>query len=140
MDNDKCNEKLLLTNVKNVKNSQYYHKVVEKLKDRSSKRGKGFAFNIEQTRQKFKPCINICRDGVMKVKTSSGITRFQEDKEMRNWFGKLLPITSSMDICQPQQVIEPGRKAPETNGKEANLEESHDDDVCEEGPLMGHQM
>ena len=28
-----------------------------------------------------------------------------------------------MDICQPQQAIEPGRKAPETNGEETNLEE-----------------
>ena len=40
---------------------------------------------------------------------------------------------SSLDNCQPQQVIEPGRKAPETNGKEVNPEEeSHDDDICEE--------
>ena len=67
----------------------------------------------------------------MKVKTSSVIKRLQEDKELRNWFGKLLPIISSMDNCQPQQAIEPGRKAPETNGEEANPEESHDD-VCEE--------
>ena len=35
-----------------------------------------------------------------------------------------------MDNCQPQQAIEPGRKALVTNGEEANLEESYDN-VCE---------
>ena len=42
-----------------------------------------------------------------------------------------MPSLSSMDICQPEQPIEPRRKPPETNGEEANPEESHDDDVCE---------
>ena len=51
---------------------------------------------------------------------------FRQDKEIGSWFGKLLPI-SSMDICQHQQAIEPGRKAPETNEQEANPEESHDE-------------
>ena len=37
-----------------------------------------------------------------------------------------------MDNCQPQQAIEPGNKARETNGGAANPEESHDDNVCEE--------
>ena len=48
-----------------------------------------------------------------------------------------MPILSSMDKCQHQQAIEPGRKAPETNGQEANPEESHDDDVCEEEANQG---
>ena len=127
-----------------LKNSQYYHKVIEELKERCSERGEELPFNVEQTRQKFKRCINICRDAVMKVKTSSGIKHLQQDKEIGSWFGKLLPILSSMDICQPQQAIEPGRKAPETNGEEANPEKSHNDDVCEEeasqDPLRRHQM
>ena len=85
----------------------------------------------------------------MKVKTSSGIIkRFQEDKKLGSWFRELLPIVSSMDNCQPQQSIEPGRKAPETNGEEANPEECHHDDVCEEEAspgssskcYVGHQM
>ena len=59
----------------------------------------------------------------MKVETSSGLKRSQEDKELGSWFGELLPIASSMDNCQPQQAIEPGRKVPETNGKEVNPEE-----------------
>lgn len=95
----------MLTNVKNVKNGQYYDKVIGELKERCNERGEEFPFNVAQTRQKFKRCINICRDAVMKVKTSSGIKRFQEDKELGSWFGKLLPIISSMDNCQPQQSI-----------------------------------
>ena len=132
LDNDKYSEKLLLTNVKNVRNGQYYGKVIEELKERCSKKGKDFPFYVAQTRQKLKRCINICRDVVMKVKTSSGIKRFQEDKELESWFGKLLPIISSMDNFQPQQAIEPGRKAPETYSEEADPEESHDDHDCEE--------
>ena len=42
-----------------------------------------------------------------------------------------------MEICQLQQSIEPGRKAPETNDEEANPEESHDYDVCEEEASQG---
>ena len=101
MDNDKYKEKLLFTNVKNVKNGQYYDKVIEELKEKCSEKGEEFPFNVAQTRQKFKRCINTCRDAVMKVKTSAGIKRFQEDKELGSWFGKLLPIISSMDNCQP---------------------------------------
>ena len=90
-------EKLLLTNAKSVKNGQYYDKVIEELKERCSERGEELPFSVAQTRQKFKRRINICRDAVMKVKTSSGIKRFQEDKKLGSWFGKLLPIISSMD-------------------------------------------
>ena len=67
----------------------------------------------------------------------SGIKRFQKDEEWGSWFGKLLPIISSMDNCQPKKAIEPGRKAHETNGEEAAPEESHDDDVPEEEARPG---
>ena len=40
------------------------------------------------------------------MKTSFGIKRFQEDKEQKNWFGKLLPAVSSMDNCQQEQALE----------------------------------
>ena len=42
-----------------------------------------------------------------------------------------------MDNCQPQQAIEPERKVPETNGKEANPKESHVDKVCKEEESQG---
>ena len=53
------------------------------------KEGKNFPVNVEQIRQKFKPCINICRDAVMKVKTPSGIKHFQQDKEIGSWFKEI---------------------------------------------------
>ena len=42
-----------------------------------------------------------------------------------------MPSLSSTHICQPEQVIELGKKAPETNTEQANSEERHDDDVYE---------
>jgi len=137
VDNVKYKEKLLLTNVKNVKNGQYYAKVIEEMKERCKARGEEYPFNVPQTRQKLKHCINICRNAVMKVKTSSGIRRFQEDKELGTWFGKLLPIISSMDNCQPQQAIEPGSQTLQTNSEKANNEETFDD-VSEEELSPGH--
>ena len=53
------------------------------------KEGKNFPVNVEQIRQKFKPCINICRDAVMKVKTPSGIKHSQQDKEIGSWFKEI---------------------------------------------------
>ena len=74
----------------------------------------------------------------MKVKPSSVIKLFQEDKDLGSWFGKLLPIISSMDNRQPQEATEPGRKALETNRKEANPEKTQDDDdVREEEASQG---
>ena len=72
-----------------------------------------------------KRCVTMCRNAVMKVKTSSGIRRFQEDKELGNWFAKLLPVISSMDNSQTQQAIEPGSSSPEINkaDKESNIDE-----------------
>ena len=68
LDNDKYKKKLLLTIAKNVKNGQFYNKVTGELKERCSKRGAEFPFNVAQTRQRFKRCINICRDAVIKEK------------------------------------------------------------------------
>ena len=68
LDNDKYKKKLLLTIVKNVKNGQFYNKVTGELKERCSERGAEFPFNVAQIRQRFKRCINICRDAVIKEK------------------------------------------------------------------------
>ena len=114
---------------------------------RWSEKREEFPVNVEQTRQKFKRCINICRDAVMKIKTSD-IKHFQQGKEIGSWLGKLLAVLSSMDICQPQEAIEPGRKAPETNGEEANPEESimmmfvkkRQVKALPQGLLMRHQV
>ena len=121
LENDKFKNKLLLTNVKNVKNGQYYQQVIAEVKERCKEREEEFGFTIPQTRQKFMRCINMCRDALMKVKTASGIKRFQEDKELGNWFNKLMPVISSMDNCQPQQAIEFGTESLGANDEESDF-------------------
>ena len=96
-----------MTNVKNAKNGIYYDQVVNEMKERCKTREEDFPFNISQTREKFKRCINICREAATKIKTKSGIQRFQEEKNYGIWFGKLMPFVSSMHSCQHQQAIEP---------------------------------
>ena len=49
LDNDKYKEKLLWANAKNVKNGEYYDTVIEDLKERCSKRGEEFPFNVAQS-------------------------------------------------------------------------------------------
>ena len=48
-----------------------------------------FEYDVKHTREKFKHCTGICKDAAMKIKTASGITRFQEDEENGTWFNKL---------------------------------------------------
>ena len=52
-------------------------------------------------------CLAVCRHAALKVKTASGIKRFQESKEYGSWFTKLMPVVGGMDSCQPDQAIEP---------------------------------
>ena len=65
-----------------------------------------FEYDVKQTREKFKRCTGICKDAAMKIKTASGITRFQEDKEYGTWFNKLFNVMKSTANCQPEQSIE----------------------------------
>jgi len=125
LEDDKLKERLLLTNVKNVKNSQYYRQVIDKMKERFEERGAVWKYDLNQVRNKLKRCVKTCRDAVMKIKTASGIKNFQQEKGYGDWFGKLLPVVSSMDNCQPEQSIEPGmvrRKSLEVESVEKGEE------------------
>ena len=75
----------------NVKNSQYYIQVIQELKEQCNGRNEEFCYDVNQTRQKFKCCVTLCRNAVMKVKTASGIKRFQEDKGTRKLVWKVAP-------------------------------------------------
>ena len=96
-----------MTNVKNAKNGIYYDQVVKEMKERCKTREEDFPFDISQTREKIKRYVNKFREASMKIKTKSGIQRFQEEKNYGIWFGKLMPFVSSMHCCQPQRAIEP---------------------------------
>ena len=84
----------------------------------------------------------------MKVKTWSGIEQFQQDKKTESWFGKSLPILSSIDICQPQQAIEPGRNLLKLMEKMLILKKAmtmmfvkkRQVKALPQGPLIGHQI
>ena len=93
IEDEKLKEKLLFTNIKNVKNSQYYAIVIDELEKRCAENGEEFKFNLKQTRERFKRYVSICRNAIMTVKTASGIKRFQEEKDLGKWFPKLLPVT-----------------------------------------------
>ena len=45
---------------------------------------------------------------LMTVKTASGIKKFQNQKELGQWFNRLLKLMKSRATCQPGQAIEPG--------------------------------
>ena len=66
-----------------------------------------FEYDAKQAREKFKRCIGICKDAAIKIKTASGIIRFQEDKEYGTSFNKLFNVMKSTANCQPEQSIEP---------------------------------
>ena len=99
-----------MTNVKNSKNSEYYEKVIKELRERCQARDEVFEYDVKHTREKFKRCIGICNDAAMKIKTASGITRFQEDKEYGTWFNKLFNVIKTTANFQPEQSIQPGSK------------------------------
>ena len=99
-----------MTNVKNSKNSEYYEKVIKELKERCQARDEVFEYDVKHTREKFKSCIGNCKDAAMKIKTASGITWFQEDKEYGTWFNKLFNVIKTTANFQPEQSIQPGSK------------------------------
>ena len=62
---------------------------------------------MNQTRQKFRRCVVAYRAAAFKIKTSSGIKRFQESKDYGESFSKLMQYVVTMDSCQRGQAIEP---------------------------------
>ena len=107
VENEKYRQKLLLTNVKNAKNGQYMESVVKEIQERCTERGEEFPYDVNQTRQKFRRCIQACRAAALKAKTTSGIKRFQESKDYGQCFNKLMQYISTMDSCQREQAIQP---------------------------------
>ena len=70
-----------------------------------------FPYDVNQTRQKLRRCVQACRPAALKTKTTSGTKRFQESKDCGHWFNKLMQYISTMDSCQREQVIEPSATA-----------------------------
>ena len=61
------------------------------------------------------------------MKTASGLSRFQEEKDLGSWFTKLLPVVMSCRNCQPGVTFEPsviGETMEDQQGRSDNEEES----------------
>ena len=80
---------------------------MKELKSRAFARGENLAFNINQVRTKFKKCKSICKQAALTIKTSTGIKRFQEERELGEWFNQLFPVVRTRDSCQPEHAVEP---------------------------------
>ena len=51
--------------------------------------GENVNFTVDQLRNKFKRCISLGKKAALRIKTSTGIKHFQEEKELGQWFDQL---------------------------------------------------
>ena len=128
--NDVHQKKLIFTNVKTVKNGEYYEKIIQELKWRCGERNEQFIYDVGHTREKFKRCIATCKEAMLTMKTASGIKRFQDEKSLGKWFNILLPLVQSRVSCQPEQGVEPSTC---TKRKSSSQLDSVDDPQSNEG-------
>ena len=76
---------------------------MKEMSARCQKRNEPFGFTLDQTRNKFKKLMSICKNAFLTIKTASSIKRFQDEKEHGKWFDILHPL---METCQPDQAVE----------------------------------
>ena len=143
VENDKYRQKLLMTNIKNAKNGQYMDCVVKELKERCVDRGEEFPFDMNQNRQKFRRCVVARIAAALKLKTSSAITRFQESKDYRERFNKLMQYVVTMDSCQCGQAIEPSaiehQASPNICGNDLSYQFSVNDTSSSSSPSVNEE-
>lgn len=105
--NDNLARKLIFQNTKNTRNGDLFKSVVKDTQKACQERGENFEFDLKQARTKFKSCVSLCKTAAMTVKTATGIQRFQDDKNLGQWFNQLYPFVKSRESAQPEQAIEP---------------------------------
>ena len=65
-----------------------------------------FPFSVYQLRNKFKKCISECKKIALTVKTSTGVKRVQDEKQLGSWFNQLFPLVQTRDSCNPDMAVE----------------------------------
>ena len=120
--NDNLTRKLIFQNTKNTRNGDLFKKVVEDSQKACQERGENFEFDVKQSRTKFKSCVSLCKTAAMTVKTATGIQRFQDDKNLGQWFNQLYPLVKSRESAQPEQAIEPSAS------QDVTIDENEDED------------
>ena len=104
---DYYKKKLIFTNTKNQRNGDIYAKVLAELKERAAARKEEVTYNIAQIRTKFKKIISECKGEALKIKTSSRVKNFVEEKDYGKWFNDLFAIVKTRDACRPELAVEP---------------------------------
>ena len=97
-------KKLIFTNTKNSKNAEIYANVLKDLGQRYE--DGSFPFSVDQLRNKFKKCISECKKIALTVKTSTGVKRAQDEKQLGAWFNQLFPLVQTRDSCNPDMAVE----------------------------------
>ena len=120
-------KRLIFENTKNSRNAMLYAKVIKEMKNVCANRDQEYPYTIMQTRTKFKNCISTCKAAAMTIKTAFGIKRFQDDKNLGNWFNQLFPLVKSRESAQPEQAIEPS--ATDYQGNCSIAQQSNADEV-----------
>ena len=121
-------------NTKNQKNGEIYKAILQELKHRASKRGENVNFTVDQLRTKFKRCISLCKKAALTIKTSTGIKRFQGEKELGQWFDQLYPIVKARDSCNPESAVEPSSSDGGDRSMHDTTTSPGDDDEINTGP------
>ena len=107
VNSDYYKRKLILTNTKNQRNGDIYGQILLEIQERVAKRNSKFMFSISQMRTKLKKCISKCKNAAMKMKTATGIKRFQDSQGHGKLFPTLFAVVKTRESCQPEQAIEP---------------------------------
>ena len=98
---------------------------------------------MNKNRQKFCRCVVACIAAALKLKTSSGITRFQESKDYGQWFNKLMQYVVKMDSCQCGQAIEPSaiehQASPNICGNDLSYQVSVNDTSSSSSPSVNEE-
>ena len=143
VENDKYRQKFLMTNTKNAKNSQYMDCVVKELKEICVDRGEVFPFDTNQTNQKFRRCVVGCRTAALKIKPNSERKRFQESKDYRESFSKLMLYVVTMDSCKRGLALEPSamehQASPNISGNDLSYQVSVNDTSSSSSPSVNEE-
>ena len=78
--------------------------MLKELKSRAGGKGNSVPFTVAQVRTKFKKCISECKKAALKIKTATGVKRFQDDKNYGVWFDRLFELVKTRDSCRQPRL------------------------------------
>ena len=78
---------------------------------------------MTQLRTKLKKCISLCKQAALTLKTSTGIKRFQNKRELGDWFDQLFPVVKTRDTNQ----IVPTRDTTSSTAHEEETDQAETD-------------